>query len=297
MRSSRRPGVMLVLVAALALVGCGSAPPKIRVPDVAGMTAAEAIDYLVEAGLEISDHAIRTAKSLPHADMPVTGTDPGAGSLVSSRDEVHLEFPAIRVAEVIDGLTMKTERGELLRLYGIELPKGGICSPADSKLVLEKLVLGKEIFVTNPTGSAEVEDEGTIPVEISMQGLNDVGYQMILHGGAVPNGEPRGEHDVYPNGLADASCRPAVAREKVAEEAAEAEEARHREELFAEFNTRWTCAYNPTMNENWYDDVLCVRGTERHRPILREWDPFVEEWEMVEGAKAYEAHLNSKVRD
>ena len=46
------------------------------------------------------------------------------------------------------------------------------------------------------------------------------------------------------------------------------------------------------MNENWYDDVLCQRGSEVVRPLLREWDGFIEEWEMRDEAEAYERLLN-----
>lgn len=58
-------------------------------------------------------------------------------------------------------------------------------------------------------------------------------------------------------------------------------------------STEWQCTYDPTMNEDWYDDVLCRYGTQTERPRLREWDDFVEEWEMRESAAEYQDLLNS----
>jgi len=53
----------------------------------------------------------------------------------------------------------------------------------------------------------------------------------------------------------------------------------------------WDCYYDPTMNENWHDDVICRRGTEAFRPILLEGQ-FVTEADMVAAGDAYEAELN-----
>ena len=47
------------------------------------------------------------------------------------------------------------------------------------------------------------------------------------------------------------------------------------EEYLAE-NSRWTCFYDPTMNENWHDDVLCRNGSSSERPLLLLDDPFIE---------------------
>lgn len=55
----------------------------------------------------------------------------------------------------------------------------------------------------------------------------------------------------------------------------------------------WRCFLSPTYNEDWHDDVLCRKGNESVRPYLREWDDFVEEWEMRESAEEYEAELNA----
>lgn len=55
----------------------------------------------------------------------------------------------------------------------------------------------------------------------------------------------------------------------------------------------WTCVYSATYNDDWHDDVVCGNGHESHRPYLREWDDFIEEWELLESALEYEAELNS----
>lgn len=56
----------------------------------------------------------------------------------------------------------------------------------------------------------------------------------------------------------------------------------------------WSCGWDPTMNENWHDDVLCVKGSERLRPeLLPDWD-FVTQEDMMAEAARYEAYLNSQ---
>ncbi|WP_374947650.1 hypothetical protein [Agreia sp.] len=54
----------------------------------------------------------------------------------------------------------------------------------------------------------------------------------------------------------------------------------------------WSCDYSPTMNEDWHDDVLCIRGGDQDRPYLREGDDFITEDEIMESAREYENALN-----
>ncbi len=56
----------------------------------------------------------------------------------------------------------------------------------------------------------------------------------------------------------------------------------------------WGCAYLPTMNNWWHDDVLCSNGAEHFRPDLLPDDSFITEAEMVAEARRYEAYLNSQ---
>ncbi|WP_029263996.1 MULTISPECIES: hypothetical protein [Microbacterium] len=56
----------------------------------------------------------------------------------------------------------------------------------------------------------------------------------------------------------------------------------------------WSCTISVTYNDDWHDDVLCRNGSAVDRPYLREWDSFVEEWEILESAAEYEAELNAR---
>ncbi|MFC9352879.1 hypothetical protein [Arthrobacter sp. NPDC057013] len=62
------------------------------------------------------------------------------------------------------------------------------------------------------------------------------------------------------------------------------------------FGKRWSCFYDPTMNENWHDDVRCTSGAKSYRPILlADWG-FVTEEDMRAAGQDYENHLNSGVK-
>jgi hypothetical protein len=54
----------------------------------------------------------------------------------------------------------------------------------------------------------------------------------------------------------------------------------------------WDCFWQPTINDDWHDDVLCVRGLESQRPYLLADQPVVTEAEMTDAGEAYEATLN-----
>lgn len=73
------------------------------------------------------------------------------------------------------------------------------------------------------------------------------------------------------------------------DQAIQESEERAREQLGPE---SWSCTLSVTYNDDWHDDVVCSNGTESHRPYLREWDDYVEEWEILESASEYEAQLN-----
>lgn len=57
---------------------------------------------------------------------------------------------------------------------------------------------------------------------------------------------------------------------------------------------RWSCSYEPTLNGDWHDDVLCTDGTALDRPYLRAEDPFVTKYEIMESAAEYERELNGE---
>lgn len=54
----------------------------------------------------------------------------------------------------------------------------------------------------------------------------------------------------------------------------------------------WQCYWDPTINDDWHDDVLCARGLESDRPILLADQEFVTEAEMMAAAAEYQATLN-----
>lgn len=56
----------------------------------------------------------------------------------------------------------------------------------------------------------------------------------------------------------------------------------------------WSCAYDPTYDQDWHNDVLCSDGVSFDRPYLREWDDFVTEQEIMDSAAEYENALNAR---
>lgn len=57
-------------------------------------------------------------------------------------------------------------------------------------------------------------------------------------------------------------------------------------------NARWSCFYDPTMNDDWHDDLLCTNGVDSVRPTLLPDDPFVEYDEIMQAALEYATVLN-----
>ena len=59
------------------------------------------------------------------------------------------------------------------------------------------------------------------------------------------------------------------------------------------FGQVWSCFYDPTMNNDWHDDVRCTDGANSHRPILlADWG-FVTEEDMRAAGQEYESYLNA----
>jgi len=77
------------------------------------------------------------------------------------------------------------------------------------------------------------------------------------------------------------------------EEPTDAEIAQAQREAEADV-TSWVCEYDPTMNRNWHDDVLCIKGNDSVRPNLRPNDRFVTKAEIMRAARAYEKKLNAR---
>lgn len=55
----------------------------------------------------------------------------------------------------------------------------------------------------------------------------------------------------------------------------------------------WSCAWNPTINDDWHDDVECFDGSARFRPDLLTDISRVDEAQMRAAAQEYEDYLNA----
>lgn len=56
----------------------------------------------------------------------------------------------------------------------------------------------------------------------------------------------------------------------------------------------WECAWDPTMNDDWHDDVLCTDGVAIDRPVLLPDDEFVTRDDIMQAAADYAAALNAR---
>ncbi len=65
------------------------------------------------------------------------------------------------------------------------------------------------------------------------------------------------------------------------------------EKIHDALGVAWDCYYDPTINDDWHDDVLCRRGFESIRPVLLPDSGFVTESEMIAAGDAYELQLNA----
>lgn len=64
---------------------------------------------------------------------------------------------------------------------------------------------------------------------------------------------------------------------------------------FAQLGTgMWICEWDPTVNNNWHDDVLCTDGVDDERPYLLPEDNFVDKGEIMRAAAEHEDQLNSR---
>ncbi len=55
----------------------------------------------------------------------------------------------------------------------------------------------------------------------------------------------------------------------------------------------WFCTYEPALDDDWRDDVVCSNGVEDHLPYLDEWDPLLTEEEIWDAVIEYEDYLNA----
>lgn len=57
----------------------------------------------------------------------------------------------------------------------------------------------------------------------------------------------------------------------------------------------WSCFFDPTMNYDWHDDVVCTNGVDTIRPRLLTGESFVDAGEMQAAAHRFENRLNNRL--
>lgn len=72
-----------------------------------------------------------------------------AGSLIftSVRGKPPIELPAYTIERVIDGDTLVTKEHQIIRLSSVDAPEPDRCGGKEAKKALERLVLGKNVYV------------------------------------------------------------------------------------------------------------------------------------------------------
>jgi endonuclease YncB( thermonuclease family) len=273
--------IAVLLVAMLLLVSTACTERKRPVmPDVTGMTVGEASAVLDRAGIRLK------YTYGDYAPITVVATDPRAGEPVE-REGVSFDLSEVFVTKVVDGDTFVVTTGDRIRLIGLDAPEPGRCGSARAKQFVAEMVKGTPVFVTNPPDVEDRDKYGRLLAYVSTNTVNDIGYQLLIKGLAVPrynSSDGYGAHpseNVYARGAEEATpirCapvpKPAPVRHKVS------------------VRSRWVCSYSPTYDRDWHNDVICTNGVSTRRPYLREWDSFVTQSEIMTSAWEYELQLN-----
>lgn len=69
----------------------------------------------------------------------------GVLGLSFGREKINV--PSYKATRVIDGDTFETEEKQWIRVSGIDAPEKGLCGSEQSKKALEKIVLGKDLYI------------------------------------------------------------------------------------------------------------------------------------------------------
>lgn len=56
----------------------------------------------------------------------------------------------------------------------------------------------------------------------------------------------------------------------------------------------WVCSWDPTINDDWHDDVLCSDGSHEDRPYLLPSWTFVSRDDLMAEALWYQDYLNGR---
>ena len=71
-----------------------------------------------------------------------------SGMLWAGKDKLHLlPVPAYEAARVIDGDSFETKEGQYIRVASTESPELKLCGGNEAKAALEKLILGKTLYL------------------------------------------------------------------------------------------------------------------------------------------------------
>ena len=91
------------------------------------------------------------AKSARKVKRGVVGllvaTSIASGILGLSFGKAKLNVPSYQAVRIIDGDTFETEEKQWIRLSGIDAPEKGFCGYNEAKKELEKLVIGKDLYI------------------------------------------------------------------------------------------------------------------------------------------------------
>ena len=122
--------------------------------------------------------------------------------------------------------------------------------------------------------------------------MDDLGYQLLSNGLAVPRYNSTDGYAFHPNEYVYAEA--AEGAPVMCGPPAQPADPFPGESSSGSSEGQWVCIYSPTYDRDWHNDVLCTNGTESHRPYLREWDSFITQDEIMESAQEYERYLNSQ---
>lgn len=71
----------------------------------------------------------------------------GGAAWFSTNAKTFIQVPSYEVTQVFDGDTFETKEKQYIRVSGIDAPEIGRCGSKEAKLALERLVLGKKLYI------------------------------------------------------------------------------------------------------------------------------------------------------
>lgn len=293
----RRSAVSLVVLLLLTAAGCADRKGPVM-PDLTGMTARQAAAAFEEAGISVPFHRGTYNK------VTVVSTDPASGEMVLEPGDVQLTWTEVHVTKVVDGDTFVISTGDRIRLVGVDTPELGQCGAAKAKTFVTRETRDLPVFVDVPFNREDRRDKhGRLLAYVGTPTLNDLGYQLVAHGLAVPRYNSTDGYSHHPSEetYADGAKKPKSCKPKrPAPDWSSSDQVDEPDWSDSTWPTDessagrglWVCSYLPTYDSDWHNDVLCTDGATSHRPYLRQWDPFVTQSEIMDSAADYERQLN-----